>query len=273
MAPISLRPSTIDSNVQKLGGPTPRNVLTVCGDCLRKSSLKESARPEETDRALLALSPLDVTVGLKSVVMAEVGQAVTRAGNEAFEAAFADDDGERGLFAESAIGALQMRDGIQSMLTAAKRRGELAASKGQKYSDAEGHEAIAAAVAAVEADLLFIDRKKNAAARMLTGINAERRKSLAALDASERDGAWWFSHLADAENDSLLTRLGDLGDKQNDARPVFDEESALRRATLGVASAREAELLNTRAGSNASLREALELSRGVDVDSLRDADV
>ncbi len=273
MAPISLRPSTLDSNVQKLGGPTPRNVLTVCGDALRKSSLKESARPEETDRALLALSAVDVATGLKSVVMEEVGQAVMRAGNEAFEAAFADDDGERALFAESAFGALQARDGVQSMLTAARRRGELAASKGQKYSDAAGTESIAAAVAAVEADLLFIDRKKNAFARMLTGINPERRKALAALDAGERDAAWWFSTLADAENDGLLTKLGDLTDKANDARPAFDQDSALRRATLGVASSREVELLDARASKSAPLREALELTRSVNVDALSDADL
>ncbi len=271
MAPISLRPSTIDTNVQKLGGPTPRNVLTVCGDALRKSSLKESARPEETDRALLALSVEDVTAGLKSVSLKAVGEAVTRAGNEAFEAAFADDDGERCLFAESACGALQIRDGVQSMLTAARRRGELVASKGNSASvKGDGTEEIAAAVAAVEADLVFIDRQKMAISRMLTGINPERRKALLSLDVSERDAAWWFSSLADAENDTLLAKLGDLGDKANDARPAFDQDSALRRVSLGVASSREAELLDARASSNAPLREALDLARSLNVDTLQD---
>jgi hypothetical protein len=73
MAPAVLRPSPFDSQLKKLGGSTPINVLTVCGDSLRRTSHAESARPDETDRALLALSVAEVAQGVRGIASGGAG--------------------------------------------------------------------------------------------------------------------------------------------------------------------------------------------------------
>ena len=258
MAPISLRPSTIETKLQKLG-VTPRNVLVVCGEALRKSGQKESARAEETDRALLGLSLQDAAQALLSVSAKELVAELNRAGNEAFEAAFAEDQEERQLFAESAATALRTRDSAASLQRAAHRRVELA------RGDVAGLEQ---ALASLQTVLAEVDQRKNSMARMLTGINPERRQALAELDAGEAEQAWWFALSAEPAQDGLLRELGDIETSNAAPLPRFDASSALRRTSLGTVTQAESALLAAHAAKDASLAEALELVRTVDVEAL-----
>lgn len=255
MAPAALRPSPFDSQLKKLGGSTPINVLTVCGDSLRRTSHPESARPEETDRALLALSIADVARSVAGCAP-NVQTELQRAGSEAFEAAFADSSEERELFAESARGALVARDRAESVLVAARRRIELA-----KDDLTE----LLRAVDALEARLAAADTKQKSLARSLTGINPERRRELVTLDPAAKARAWWFALLAEPEHDGLLPSFGDLGARPSDL--ALDDDSALRRMSLGSADPVELARLERRATRDPSLARSLEVSRGVDVES------
>jgi hypothetical protein len=256
MAPAALRPSPFDSQLKKLGGSTPINVLTVCGDSLRRTSHPESARPEETDRALLALSIADVARSVAGCAP-NVQTELQRAGSEAFEAAFADSSEERGLFAESARGALVARDRAESVLVAARRRIELA-----KDDLTE----LLRAVDALEARLAAADTKRKSLARSLTGINPERRRELATLDPAAKARAWWFALLAEPEHDALLPAFGDLGAGRH-SDLALDDDSALRRMGLGSADPVELARLERRATRDPSLARSLEVSRSVDVES------
>jgi hypothetical protein len=256
MAPAVLRPSPFDSQLKKLGGNTPINVLTVCGDSLRRTSHPESARPDETDRALLALSVAEVAQGVRGVAP-DLHAELQRAGAEAFEAAFADSGEERTLFAESSRGALVARDRAESVLVAARRRIELA-----KDDLSE----LIRQVDALEARLVDVDAPQKSLARSLTGINPERRRELATLDEGMKARAWWFSKMAEPEHDGLLQSLGDLG-AGTPAELQLRDDSALRRVNLGGADPVELARLERRAARDPSLARSLEVSRSLDVDS------
>jgi hypothetical protein len=256
MAPAVLRPSPFDSQLKKLGGSTPINVLTVCGDSLRRSSHPESARPDETDRALLALSIAEVAQGVGGVAP-NLQAELQRAGAESFEAAFADSGEERALFAESSRGALVARDRAESVLVAARRRIELAKDDLSELSRQ---------VAALAERLVVVDAKQKSLARNLTGINPERRNELATLDAGAKARAWWFSLMAEPEHDGMLRSFGDL----EAGRPsdlALRDDSALRRVNLGGADPVELARLERRAARDPSLARSLEVSRSVDVEA------
>jgi hypothetical protein len=202
MPPVT--PSRLDRRIAQLGGPSTKTILVAVGDCMRRpdelaSPMMASARPEETERALAALSARDVAETLSGVDASSCRGALVRSGEDAFEAAFADTKEDRALFASAALDGLQERDRLASMVVAAQKK--LALNK-----DTDGTAELRSALSALEASLADVDRGKEALSRKLTGINPERRAELGRLAPELRETAWWYS--ARGEDDALLGVLG-----------------------------------------------------------------
>ncbi len=195
--PPAVTPSRLERRIVQLGGPSTKTILVAVGDCMRRPEDASSARPEETERALAALSAREVAETLAGVDANSCRGALARSGEDAFEAAFADTKEDRALFASAALDGLQERDRLASMVVAAQKK--LALTK-------EGAPELQSALAALEASLADVDRGREALARKLTGINPERRAELGRLAPELRETAWWYS--ARGEDDALLGVLG-----------------------------------------------------------------
>ncbi len=273
MPPSTL--SRLDRRIAELGDTTPTTVLCVCGDVMRSRPTPESARPEETERALSALSVGDVTQAIRTVDLVLTQTALRRAADDAFEAAFADSTEERELFVASTMEGLARRDRVASLLVAARARVELARSGGADAEDLER------ACADLETRLGALERSRASLARKLTGANAARRTALAALTQQAATAAWWYAERA--SDDGLLPALGGepgeitasiQADLSRSALPV-SEAAALDSA--GLLAASQARLdgaararLTRRSASDADLRAALDLASDLQIE--RDAE-
>ena len=279
MPPVTLRKPVLDQKISEAGGPAPKNVLAVCGDMIRRSSHPDSARTEETERALRALSPAHVALALGALDVAQIQRETARAIEESFEAAFADTPEERAMFAASAMSALKGRDQLESVLAAARAHVSMSEVLGGASVDA-----VRGAVDALEQAAASLDRQLSARVRSLTAVNPERRAELAKLDESARSRAWWYSARADEGDDDLLVALADLpggdasvthlgsaaqADIGGSALLTLDraaEDATLRRAAQGTTTATERAWLSARAAADASLAAdvALAVDRSID---------
>lgn len=271
MPPATIRKTTLDQKIAEAGGPVPINVLAVCGDTIRRSKHPSSARPEEAERALRALSVADVVDALCAVDGAQVRAELTRSFEESFEAAFAESDEERSMFATSASAALAQRDRVTSVLVAAHARAGFGDGGGDDLAR------LKAEIQRVELTIGNVDQELRKRVRALTGINRERRAELDKLDADQRAAAWWYADRSERDDDALLAALGDLdgtsaakgtlsdrarADLANSASATgkLDPASSLRRASEDRASSVELGWLASAAQKNDGLRAALELS-------------
>jgi hypothetical protein len=200
--PPAATPSRLERRIQQLGGPSTKTILVAVGDSMRRPEETSSARPEETERALLALSATDVVASLASSDAASCRAALVRSAEDAFEAAFADTKEDRALYASAALDGLAERDRFCSLLVAAQKKLELVKNGAPDPAASE----LESAVASAEARLVEIDRGADAIARKLTGVNAERRAELGRLAPELRETAWWYA--ARSEDDALLGVLG-----------------------------------------------------------------
>lgn len=282
MPPASMKKSPLDQKILDAGGPTPQTVLVVCGDMLRRSKHTSSARPEETERALGALSIGAAAEALAAVDVKSVRTELTRAFEESFEAAFAEDAEERTLFASSAMGGIAARDRMASALAGAKAR--LAIAERSQASQ-ESCRPLSDAILSIQTAAAELDRELSSRSRTLTAVNRERRAELDKLDADQRESSWWYSSRADVGDDELVAALGDLGASSPSSRrlsaaaqkdlvatdvrgPAAEREaSALRRAALDLAHPAEREWLARRAESAAKLREALDIAEDRSIES------
>lgn len=201
--PPAAPPSRLETRIATLGGSSPKTILVAVGDSIRRPTDAMSARPDETERALAALSCRDVCEALAGVDVKACRAAIMRAAEDAFEAAFADSTEDRSLFASAALDGLAQRDRLASMETAARRRHALSLDGG---ADLAGAAEIERALAAFSAQLADVDAGHASLARRLTGVNAERRAELGRLSPEVAERAWWYS--ARSEDDALLAVLG-----------------------------------------------------------------
>jgi hypothetical protein len=265
MPPSTL--SRLDQRVAELGDTTPTTVLCVCGDVIRsRPGSPKSARPEETERALGALSLAEVASAVGAVDLVATKKAVERAASDAFEAAFADSPEERELFVASSMEGLLVRDRVASLLVAARARLDLAAGRGEASS------ALIEACASLEARLGSVERARATLARQLTGANAARRAALSTLTDDAAKAAWWYSDRS--SDDGLLPALvGEVSadasesiraDLERSALPVRARDTldsaALLAAAEGRLSGEARARLERRGAADADLRLGLELA-------------
>lgn len=310
MPPVTIRKPLVDPKLTDTGGSIPQTlspltaqqtVLVGCGEAMRRTRHTSSARPEETERALLALSPSAVASALSGMDTVSTRSELSRAIEDAFEAAFAEDEEERTMFASSAMSGLVARDQFASALFAAKARmsqlqrsrsasdGSVVAPERASSSvdsrGAHGEAALAEAIATAEGLAQALDRQMSHGSRSLTGVNRERRAELDRLDPEQRSHAWWYADRATEGDDDLLVALGDLNgkavsklgpaaeaDRAASELPWSDaslEASALRRECLGAAGDSERQWLAHRAQKSAPLQEALAIAEDR---SVEDAD-
>ncbi|MBL9027648.1 MAG: hypothetical protein JNL21_35985 [Myxococcales bacterium] len=201
--PPAAPPSRLESRIAMLGGPSTKTILVAVGDSVRRPSDAKSARPEETERALSALSCRDVCEALAAADTTTCLAALHRAAEDAFEASFADTQEDRTLFASAALDGLATRDRLASMEAAARRKLELLMNGGGNRAEASELEA---ALGALATRLQEVDGGRASLARRLTGINAERRAELGRLAPEMAERAWWYA--ARIEDDALLSVLG-----------------------------------------------------------------
>lgn len=262
MAPISIKkPSApvvdalTQSRKEALTSTNTTVVVAMVGEVLRRQG-SCGQLVEQASSALARLSQADVESAVKSISTTACRVDVARAAEEAFEAAFADSPDERAEFAKSALEALLSRDRIESTLFAARA-----------FMRASG---TSLDVDASSAELARLDGELGRGlGRSLTGINAERRASLADLDASERERAVWFASFLDA--DDLLpalagTKTSDLSGAAREALassavgPLGASKSsddltasALSRLAMKTISSDEKSLLSARAQRSSAL--------------------
>ncbi|NUP14153.1 MAG: hypothetical protein HOW73_49600 [Polyangiaceae bacterium] len=287
MPPATIRKPTLDQAITDAGGPVPSTVLVVCGQMMRQSRRASSARPEETERALRALSPDAVVTALAAIDVTSVKSELTRAVEESFEAALAEEAQERTMFATSAMSGLAARDKVASTLTAARARLDLLQKdQGQNTSSpqSEGARALSDAIASTERAIADIDASLRVRSRSLTGVNRERRAELAKLDPQERERCWWYADRSDEGDDDLLvaladlpggkasvTRLGPAAQADIGASALIDlnmeaASSALRRIALGAATAEERAWIAKHAAVDASLKQALDVAQDTQIE-------
>lgn len=267
MAPISIKkPSApvvdpiAEARSQRLKSTNGTVVVAAAGEVLRRQQSVGKALVEQAQQALMKLNQSDVEASLKAISVSACRSDVTRAAESAFDAAFADTPEERAELAKSALASLRSRDDLESTLFAARTFAR----------DHEGSLDVDAIFSKSAADLGQLDGDiGRSLGRSLTGINAERRASLAELDPSERDRAVWFGSFLDA--DDLLPALG--GTKTSDlsaasraalataALPRKSSDAtvaaALAHVAMKSASAEEKSLLTSRAQRSSALAQDL----------------
>lgn len=228
MAPISIKkPSApvvdpvTEARKEALTSTNTTVVVAMVGEVLRRQGSSGQGLVEQANAALARVSQADVDAAVRSISVTTCRADVVRASEEAFEAAFADSKEEREEFAKSALEALLSRDRVESTLFAARA---FAKSKGGATAEVFQE---AAALGKLDGEL------GRSLGRSLTGINAERRASLADLDASERGHAVWFTSFLDA--DDLLPALA--GEKKSELSSAARE--ALASSSVGALSAKK----------------------------------
>ncbi|HTJ84071.1 MAG TPA: hypothetical protein VL400_20265 [Polyangiaceae bacterium] len=271
--------SKLDRRIAQLGGKMSTRVLVCCGDAIRKKAGEpESARTEDTERALSALSVADAAAAVREVDVSAVASSLARASADAFEAAFAESDEERELFLASAVEGLAARDRVASIAVAARARAAMAAQSGDAATSLES------ACADLDQRLQQAELPRVAWSRSLSGANAARRALLATLTEEAAAGAWWYA--ARSEDDDLLgalageialegARLSEAG-RADVARSALANGEALDSAALlghalgRIDPAAEARAV-ARASKDASMREAIALAadRAIEADADR----
>ncbi len=197
--PPSAPTSRLERRLVQLGGRSTKTILMAVGDAVRRPDEPTSARPEETERALSALSLAEVCEAIASADVAGCAAKLSRAGDDAFEAAFAEGEEDRALFASASLDGLAARDQLESLRTAALRFVEIARDGGSDVG------ALGGAVDALDRGLAELDAGRAALCRKLTGVNAERRAELGRLAPELRERAWWYE--ARSADDALLSVL------------------------------------------------------------------
>jgi len=268
MAPISIKkPSApvVDPRTEGLKSANTSVVLATAGDVLRRQQGTGKALVDQANAAIAKLSREEVQSVVRSMSVQACRAEVTRAAEEAFEAAFADGPEERSEFAKSALEALSSRDRLESTLVATRTWSTHHGVPSQSISSQNetidlGN--IPSELAKLDGDL------GRSLGRSLTGINAERRAALADLDPSERDRAVWFGSFLDA--DDLLqalagTRSKDLSEGAKSALAASSlpsmtdsaDASALARVAMQTISHDERAVLQSRAERSSALAQDL----------------
>ncbi len=240
------------------GDPAPvvGRVLEAAGDLLRRTQAVPCDRAQlETTLALVPGS------GLKSwgeaVSVEDLQARLSRAADEAVEAALPDTPDDGSTWTSWAMQGLFARDRMESALWAV----QLLAAQGRKDA-AELHARLQSAVRAVDKALAH-------RAAWLTPLNADRRNEAAILDPEARLKAWWFTARNEPGDDALIAALGGEGSRQLQGaeaavdaevkrprkRPVtFDE---LFRFDLGLGTAAEKASIAAQGKSNPDFARAL----------------
>jgi hypothetical protein len=167
--------------------PDAGRALALAGDMLRRlDAMGDKARD-----VAIALDRIEAQAAhayVESIDAAAEHKKLAGGLDEAFEALLEDGE-ERVLFVHAAESALFARDALESVRMAMTHH-RLDTSK-------------------LEGKLQQIDQSLVKRARSLVGINAMRRREMAALDATERAGAWWFSARSQCDFLVSLYRLQD----------------------------------------------------------------
>lgn len=180
-------------------GPRVAELLGAVGYLLRRSNaLSAELSKVDADKALGALGEDDVGGYLGGLSVDTMKQTLSKALDDAFEAALADAEAEQSERAASAISALAERDALASSLTAIKR---------WETRQTAGIATLKARREAFEASLGKVETSLRAGARALVPVNTTRRSERDALDESARAEAWWFTSFADRD-DLLETFFG-----------------------------------------------------------------
>src|SRR5262249_11194898 len=130
----------------------------------------------------------------------ELRGRLTRAADEAVEAALPDNDDDGPTWSVWAMQGLRARDRAESAVCALERLKAL------------GRQEVASVLERLKAALqkLDVDMKSRAAA--LTALNASRRAERDLLDDEVKVSAWWFSLRSEAADDGLVKALGGDGE-------------------------------------------------------------
>ena len=169
----SQRHRELDEATQRVvnGAADAGRALALGGDLLRRrETLGDTTR--DVGLALDRIEAQAAHAYVESIDAAAEHDKLARGLEEAFEAMIEDGD-ERILFVHSAETTLYARDAFESV-RAAMHHQKLDTSK-------------------LESKLAQIDAGLAKKARLLIALNPTRRREAGALDAAERDAAWWFS--------------------------------------------------------------------------------
>ncbi len=168
-------------------------VLGIAGDLLRR----RDALGDTTRDVTLAIDRVEAQAAhayVESIDAAAEHQKLRHGIDEAFEAMLEEGD-ERVLYVHAAEAALGARDALASV-RAAMNLASLDTSK-------------------LDEKLALVDKGLVKQARSLVALNTMRRKEAAALDASEREAAWWFTARSQCDFLVSLYRLQEAPEQVN----------------------------------------------------------
>jgi hypothetical protein len=188
--------STLRREFEADGGPGALGKLLVAAGALLRHA--EDSR-SEVSAALGGLGDGALESWAETVDLVALKTVLTRAADEAVEAAIPEATGEGETWAEWAWQSLGARDRLESCLAALDCAGGLGSAAAVKLSER------------FKAALLPIDRQLRPRARWLSAVNGRRRAERDQLLPSHRERAWWFTSRADCDE---LVRLlaGELTD-------------------------------------------------------------
>ena len=172
-------------------------LLAAAGDLLRRSKAVElTGGKDEVSTALGALTREDVAGWLQTVTLDAVRGGLSRALDDAFEAALSDTAEEREALLASAFTGLSLRDRLESSLAAIARWETFGTPlTGVPLSRRE----------AIRRGLGQLDAALQSGARSLVPLNDARRAERDLLDDEPKQRAWWYGARADC--DDLLALL------------------------------------------------------------------
>ena len=178
-----------------LAGGEPRRMMAAAGAWLRES---DPEGHEEAAEAIAGIEPGRLVEVAAEIDVGACAEALARATREAFDAALEEDEDEREALADSVLEALGVRDEAESTLVALAFA--LDRMEGERGALAEVAQTVREAMSAV-------DQAARRGAHPLTAVNPQRRERAESLAAEHRAAAWWFSYLAEEENDGLIEAL------------------------------------------------------------------
>jgi hypothetical protein len=246
-------------------------LLAAAGAWLRSADETHRAEAEE---ALASTTPAQVRDALAAIDPGETAEALSRAAEEAFEAAFEEDDEEREALASAAITSLSVRDDVESTLCAVDFVARHTGSSPEAASLRE-------AASALRAGMEIVDAAARARSRALSPVNVLRRERAAELAEAHRAAAWWFTDRASAADDGLVEALAGLevtpGERalaDLSRAPIAPRKDALGAALRAAEEAREDDPSLRWARAEASRSEAaaiaLSLVRELRVEAIED---
>ncbi len=228
-------------------------LLEVAGDLVRRSGALGAQAAQVRD-VLKGLSSADVKAWADAVDLDELSRRLSRAADQAVEAAIPDSVDAGEAVARFVMQDLFARDRLESALIALDEAGKAGVS------------GAAAAAAQLRTRLASVDGKARRGVRALTAVNAERRQEAQLLDPAHRSVAWWLLERSGMEDDTLVRSLGGeavgtLGaaeqrvsdDVKSPRRRRWSEEELLRM-DMGLASDTEVAALRTEAASDPELK-------------------